>query len=218
MLDAGQVVASLELDAQNYMRGMDDAVRAARALSTSAADTSGDIRRLSAAMDALQRAATDGVSGAADALGALKTVGREAVNGLIQGAAGRRSALAAAFQSLARSAVQAARAELGIASPSRVFARIGRYAADGFAQGVDAGASGAQASMRRLVSTGALTPRSITGTDAARQTGGVVNNHYGAPVTVTFPGAVVRNDNDLRELERRTQKIAKDLQYGLGAR
>jgi hypothetical protein len=44
----------------------------------------------------------------------------------------------------------------------------------------------------------------------------VNNNHYGAPETVTFPGAVVRSDDDLRELERRTQKIAKDLQYGLG--
>ena len=47
---------------------------------------------------------------------------------------------------------------------------------------------------------------------------GVVNNHYAAPISVTFPGAVVRSDSDLMELERRTQRLTRDLQYGLGAR
>ncbi len=219
MLDAGKVVASLELNAEGYMRGMDDAVRAARSLSGSAVAASGDVRRLSAAMGTLRRAAKEGAQGAADAMSGMSAVGRAAVNGLIRGAAGRRGALVAAFRSLARSAVQAARAELGIASPSRVFARIGRYAADGFIQGVDAGAGGARASMQRLVSAGAFTSRSLTGAGASYPSSSVVNNnHYGAPVTVTFPGAVVRSDNDIRDLERRTQKIAQDLQYGLGAR
>ena len=156
-----------------------------------------------------------GAGTAVDALRGLGAAGREAVNGMIAGANSKRGALAAAFRSLARAAVKAARDELGIASPSKVFQEIGLNAAKGFQMGVDGGASGAQQAMRRLTAIGASSSAGVPAGRAAAA--GVVNNHYAAPVTVTFPGAVVRSDNDIREMDRRAQRLARDLQYGLGA-
>lgn len=153
---------------------------------------------------------------AAQALRNLEGVGRDAVNGLIAGAAARRSALVSSFKALARAAIEAARQELGIASPSKVFMEIGKNTAKGFQIGVDGGAEGARASMRRLTAAGALS--SATWSAAPPRAEGPVTNYYGAPITVTFPGAVVRSDADILELERRTQKVARDLMYGLGAR
>ena len=216
MVDAGTVVASLELDTEGFLGGMEAAIEAAQALSGRARGASAGITQLCGAMGALKGAAEAGVGGAADALRGLNAVGREAVNGMIAGAVSRRGALAAAFRSLARAAVKAARDELGIASPSKVFREIGLNAAKGFQMGVDGGASGAQAAMRRLTAIGAS---SATGLPAGRAAAaGVVNNHYAAPISVTFPGAVVRSDNDIRELDRRAQRLARDLQFGLGAR
>lgn len=220
MMDAGRVVATLELDTQNYMRGVGDAIEAAGALGLRARGAADGVGTLSGAMAGLREAAQGGARGALDALDGLRagavSAGRAAADGLIAGAGGRRSAVVAQFRSLARAAIQAARSELGIASPSKVFAEIGANAARGFELGIDRNMHGARESMRRLTALGAFTPRAVTG---ARQTGGVVNNHYNsAPISVTFPGAVVRNDGDLRALERDMQRIARDLQYGLGAR
>jgi hypothetical protein len=66
----------------------------------------------------------------------------------------------------------------------------------------------------------ALGPSQITGAGGTYQTNNVVNDNrrYAAPINVTFPGAVVRSDNDIREMDRRAQRMARDLQYGLGAR
>ena len=152
---------------------------------------------------------------AAQALRNLEGVGRDAVNGLIAGAAARRSALVSSFKALARAAIEAARQELGIASPSKVFMEIGRDTAKGFQLGVDGGVDDARASMRRLTAAGALSP---SWNLSPARVEAPVTNYYGAPITVTFPGAVVRSDADILELERRTQKVARDLQYGLGAR
>ena len=216
MVDAGRVVASLELDAANYLGGMEAAILKTQLLAGRARAASAGIGQLSGAMGALKGAAEAGAGGAAEALGALRSAGREAVNGMIAGANSRRGALMAAFRALARAAVRAAEGELGIASPSKVFREIGLNTAKGFQMGVEGGAAGARELMRRLVAVGAFAPSNVpVGGQAG---GGVVNNHYAAPVSITFPGAVVRSDSDIRELERRTQRIARDLQYGLGAR
>ncbi len=215
-MDAGSVVASLELDAGDFLGGMEAAIKVAQALSGRAQGASAGIARLSGAMGALKGAAEAGAGGAIEALHGLNAAGREAVNGMIAGANSKRGALAAAFRSLARAAVKAARDELGIASPSRVFLEIGLNAAKGFQMGVDRGALGAQEAMRRLTAIGAYSSIGVPMGRASAAS--VVNNHYAAPVSVTFPGAVVRSDNDIRELDRRAQRMARDLQYGLGAR
>ena len=216
MMDAGTVIASLELDAGGFISGMEAAIEAAQALSGGARGASVGIARLSGAMGELKGAAEAGAGGATQALRGLNAAGREAVNGMIAGAVSRRGALAAAFRSLARAAVKAARDELGIASPSKVFREIGLNAAKGLQMGVERGAGGAQEALRRLAATGAF---SAAGVSAGRAAGGsVINNHYAAPISVTFPGAVVRSDNDIREMDRRAQRMARDLQYGLGAR
>lgn len=216
MVDAGRVVASLELDTTGFMGGIDEAIRAARALGSGAAAASGGVARLSGAMGVLKSAAEDGARGATDALSGLKTVGREAVNGLIAGALSRRGALIATFRALAGAAVRAARDELGIASPSKVFAEIGRHSVSGFVLGIDRGAEDARSAMRRLLNVGAATPNAAGVSGSA---GGVTHNHYAAPVSVTFPGEIhVSSDAELRAFERRQTKYARDLQYGLGVR
>jgi hypothetical protein len=218
VVDAGSVVASLELDTSGFMGGMDEAIRAAQAMSGRSREASGDIARLSGAMSIWRAAAEDGARGAAAALGAMKATGIEAVNGLIAGAESRRGALTASFRALAKAAIRAARDELGIASPSRVFAEIGRYSVAGFVSGVDRGAEDARSSMRRLLDVGAASPYAASGA-AAGTTGGITHNHYAAPVNVTFPGDIhVNSDAELRDFERRQLKYARDLQYGLGAR
>jgi hypothetical protein len=217
VVDAGQVVASLELDASGFMDGINGAIRAARALSGGALAASGDIIGLSGAMRVLRGAAEDGARGAANALSGLRAVGAEAVNGLIAGALSRRGALVASFRALAGAAIRAARDELGIASPSKVFAEIGRYSVTGFVRGVDRGAEDARSAMRRLMDVGAAVPSVVRLSDSAA--GGVTHNHYAAPVNVTFPGDIhVSSDAELRAFERRQMKYARDLQYGLGVR
>jgi len=149
--------------------------------------------------------------------GTARSSGIAMVQGLINGAESKRDSLVNKFKSLAKAAIQAARSELGIASPSKVFEEIGAFTAQGFLRGVDKNMYGAQESMRRLTDAGAFAPRSIAG--AGTPSGSIINNHHhDAPISITFPGAVVRSDNDIRELERRTQRLARDLQYGLGAR
>jgi hypothetical protein len=223
MIDAGRVIAALELDDSGFARGMDDAIRAAQALGGGAQVAASGVSALSKAMGDMKKTAQLSARGAKDALdslaGASAQAGGDAIDGLITGAEGRRGALVAKFKSLAAAAIQAAKAELGIASPSKVFAEIGANVAGSMATGIDKNRHIAQDAMRRLVATSALAPSAITGAGGVHPAGSIVSHNYNAaPVTVTFPGAVVRTDNDIRTLEKRMQRLARELNYGLGAR
>lgn len=79
------------------------------------------------------------------------SAGSAFVQGLIGGITSGAGALVAAVQGLASSALGAFKAVLGIASPSKVMAEMGGHTVDGFAQGVDASADKAQASMDAMV-------------------------------------------------------------------
>jgi phage-related protein len=74
------------------------------------------------------------------------------IDGLVNGITSGASAVISAVTNLASSAVSAAESALGIASPSKVFAKIGGYTSEGMAQGVDDGAAEVDASMRDMVS------------------------------------------------------------------
>ncbi len=69
------------------------------------------------------------------------------INGILSGAAG----VVGAVVNVATGAITAAKNALGIASPSKVFAELGGYTAEGFAEGVDDGAGDAQAAMTAMV-------------------------------------------------------------------
>ncbi len=85
--------------------------------------------------------------------------------GLAEGIASGQGTAAAAASTMGDIVVATIKAKLQIASPSKVFARMGRYSAEGFAMGMDASAA-PQASARAMVDPARLSParagRSIT--------------------------------------------------------
>lgn len=81
----------------------------------------------------------------------LAEIGANIVQGLADGIASGGAAVLASITGVADGAIVAAKKALGIASPSKVFAEIGGYTAEGMQQGVDAGADGVQSSFRSMV-------------------------------------------------------------------
>ena len=70
-----------------------------------------------------------------------EVIGANTIVGLINGIYSQRSNLIAAMTNTVLAAVQAAQATLGIASPSKVFERIGQYTGQGMAGGMSASCS-----------------------------------------------------------------------------
>jgi hypothetical protein len=98
----------------------------------------------------------DGFVSAWNAVGAflssfsLVQIGTDIVAGLVSGIINMGPNVLKAITGVAHSAIAAAKNALGIASPSKVFAEIGGYTAEGFAEGVDEGAPSAQSALERL--------------------------------------------------------------------
>jgi len=120
----------------------------------------------------------DAFSGVGNSIGNLGSqamaAGTSFVQGLIGGITSGAGALVAAVQGLASSALGAFKGVLGIASPSKVMAEMGGHTVDGFAQGVDASADKAQASMDAMV-----TPSSGKGGAAGKGGFSFVNCTFG---------------------------------------
>ncbi len=81
----------------------------------------------------------------------LKAVGVNLMLGLANGITNGVAGVVSAMTGAVGSAIDAAKAKLGIASPSKVFAEIGGYTSEGFANGVDDGAGAAQDAMAAMV-------------------------------------------------------------------
>jgi hypothetical protein len=128
------------------------------------------------------------------------TVGADLMAGLVTGIVNAVSSVVAAVTSAVSSAIDAAKAVLGIASPSKVFAEIGTNTVLGFTGAVDAGAGEAQGSMAALVTPEAR-PLPVTGDNAApssRAGGGGGKTFDFAGATFTFHG--VANAESARDL------------------
>lgn len=69
----------------------------------------------------------------------FRGMGENTIQGYINGAENRRSALGQKMQSIFSGAIARAKSVLGIHSPSRVFAEIGEYTTDGFKEGLEDG-------------------------------------------------------------------------------
>ena len=82
----------------------------------------------------------------------FQNLGTQIVVGLVRGITSAGGQVADALGGVVNSAIATAKAKLGIASPSKVFAKIGGQTAEGFAAGVDAGAGDADDAMAALVS------------------------------------------------------------------
>ncbi len=104
-------------------------------------------------VDAAADATGDRAVDAADsALGDMYTVGKNAAYGLGDGIyAGADYAIGAADY-MARAVGDAAANRLEVKSPSRVFARLGRYTGLGFAEGLDASTANVDRAMSRMMS------------------------------------------------------------------
>lgn len=78
-------------------------------------------------------------------------LGANLMAGLVAGITGAVGSVISAVSGAVTGAIDAAKSVLGIASPSKVFAEIGGYTAEGFTSGVDDGAGAAQGSMAAMV-------------------------------------------------------------------
>ena len=105
---------------------------------------------------ALREAISQGVQAAIDYLtglaGTAVTVGGQIMAGLASGITGAAGAVVSAMTGAVGGAIAAAKRQLGIASPSKVFEGIGGYTAEGFARGIDAGAPAANDAMADMTS------------------------------------------------------------------
>jgi hypothetical protein len=90
-------------------------------------------------------------------------IGRGMMRGLAEGITAFAGLPISAIVGAANAAIWAAKKALGIASPSKVFAELGGYTAEGFAEGVDEGAAQAGAAMAGLLAP----PPAATGASRA---------------------------------------------------
>ena len=93
--------------------------------------------------------------------GQMASIGRNIIQGLINGISGAAGALYNKMQSIAKSALNGAKAALGIKSPSRKFRdEVGKWIPEGIAVGINANADSVMQSMENL-SNGLVTSISL---------------------------------------------------------
>ncbi len=144
----------------------------------------------------------------------LADVGLMLMRGLVAGITGGGSEVINAIVSVAKNAIKAAKSALGIASPSKVFADIGGFTAEGFAQGVDDGAAEAQDAMTAMVEPPA--PGAASPYTAAATADRVVRAGGGAAPAAGRGGPTVNINGDVyfagaKASETEKQNLAEEL-------
>jgi tape measure domain-containing protein len=81
----------------------------------------------------------------------FKEFGGLLIQGLIDGVVGMASTAVDAVKGVGSDIIGGMKSVLGIASPSKAFAKIGMFSAEGFAQGIEKGAGGAQGAAGGMV-------------------------------------------------------------------
>jgi hypothetical protein len=105
----------------------------------------------------------------------------EMMQGLINGILGAGPAVVGAMINVAKGAINAAKKILGIASPSKVFADIGGYTGEGFAEGVDDSAGMAQDAMAAMVEPPNATAAGFSAMASGAASGGAAAEASAAP-------------------------------------
>lgn len=118
------------------------------------------------------------------------TVGVDLMMGLVSGITSAVGTVVNTVSNAVGSAIDAAKDVLGISSPSKVFAEIGGYTAEGFSAGVEEGTPDAQGSMTALVAPEAAAAQAPAAAQAAgsASTGGGGASVNLAGATFTFHG------------------------------
>ncbi len=143
----------------------------------------------------------------------LYTAGQASINGLIQGAQSRRSALVQAYTELAQAAITATQSRLKIASPSKVFTQIGEYSGEGMIRGLVNKTSAVQKAMVAMVSPNANVQASGQLANATQNTQVDAHRQNSVNITVNYTGAVTG-----RESRKLAQQLGGYLSQQLSSR
>jgi phage-related minor tail protein len=136
-----------DLIAQIAQAGVEQGSSAAAALANA---NSGQVKQINSQQAALVKAA--GAAGAT-AGDAMYGAGIRAAQGLVSGLKSQQSAIEKQMLAIAKGMSKSIRAALGIKSPSKVMALVGRYTAQGLIKGVEGQRGAVNASMQSLVDT-----------------------------------------------------------------
>ncbi|MDL2253828.1 tape measure protein [Ruminococcaceae bacterium OttesenSCG-928-I18] len=77
------------------------------------------------------------VNSASNVASEVKSIGTNIIQGIVNGINSMASSVVGAIKTVVDNAINAAKSALGIESPSKVFAEIGRYTAEGFVVGIE---------------------------------------------------------------------------------
>jgi len=103
----------------------------------------------------------------------LVDVGARIIDGLVGGITSGASAAFAAVSNVADGVVTAAKNALGIASPSKVFAEIGAFTAQGMTQGIEGSSGSVEAAMTDLVAPPEPSASAPSGKDSGSAAGAI---------------------------------------------
>jgi hypothetical protein len=145
----------------------------------------------------------DGITNAIDAVlnfvGTAAQAGFDIMMGLAKGIANGVGAVVSAITGAVGGAIDAAKAMLGIKSPSKVFAEIGGYTVEGYTDSIESGTADAQAVMTEMVAppdspalaraASPLTSPMLQGSDLSASGGGTTDNST-SDSSVNAEGAV----------------------------
>jgi len=141
-------------------------------------------------------AISSAVTGALDAItGFVSTatqLGSDLIMGLVKGITGAAGAVTGAVTGAVGGAIAAAKRQLGIASPSKVFAELGGYTGEGYVEGVEGETPAAQRAMSDLTAPPDL--RAARGASAQPSTpagDGAEGARSGAQTVVDLRGATL---------------------------
>lgn len=112
----------------------------------------------------------------------LIDVGTNIIMGLANGLVNAGPAVLKAITGVVGDAIGAAKKLLHINSPSKVFAEIGAYTAEGFTEGVDSGASDAQAAMTDMVDPAPAAAKAGSSDPVERGSSGATGGSYAGAV------------------------------------
>lgn len=135
----------------------------------------------------------------------LKTVGEDVMKGLAKGIATGAPGVIAAMTSIADALPASVKKILDIGSPSKVFAEIGGYTAEGFTVGIE----GEQDNVNRALS-GMMSGQ-------GRPTGGPGGNTYNYDVAINVNGAGESPRSIAMEVRQEMDRYFRDTAFELGA-
>ncbi|MFG3090689.1 phage tail tape measure protein [Streptomyces antibioticus] len=194
-----------DLIAQIAQAGVDQGSSAAAALAKA---SPAQVKAINSQQAALVKAAGAAGSTAGDA---MYGAGIQAAAGLVRGLQSQQKAIDSQMAKIAKSMAASIRKALGIKSPSRVMALVGRYTAQGLVKGVDAERSAVNASMASLVDTPA------PGQWAAGTGPAASGRAQGPRVYTLRSDGSAHMDYVLGELRKKISNLGGDVQFVLGS-